>query len=126
MSGSSVAKQYRSAEALQAELVRAGHFVWSQFDGSLPMRSTLARLAATDLLVSVATSTQWLARLVGCPTLVLPGPLPPSVLGAEATVDRVSACQYCHQSHCPQKIDFACMDVPVAHVMDKVEAQLAN
>jgi ADP-heptose:LPS heptosyltransferase len=124
MSGSSAAKQYRSANALRAELERAGHHVWSQFDGSLALSAALARLAASDLLVSVATSTQWLARLVGCPTLVLPGPLPPSVLGAEATVEAVTACQYCYQTHCPQKIDFACMDVPVRHVMDKVAAQL--
>jgi ADP-heptose:LPS heptosyltransferase len=126
MSGSSASKQYRDAPALQQALEQAGHFVWSGFDGSVAMRSTLAKLAATDLLVSVATSTQWLARLVRCPTLVLPGALPPSVLGAEATVDRVSTCQYCYQSHCPQKIDFACMDVPVEDVMNKVEAQLAK
>ena len=76
MSGSSASKQYRNARALRGELERAGHFVWSQFDGSAPLHTTLARLAVTDLLVSVATSTQWLARLVGCPTLVLPGALP--------------------------------------------------
>jgi ADP-heptose:LPS heptosyltransferase len=126
MSGSSASKQYRNAHALQAGLERAGHFVWSRFDGSRPLRTTLARLAVTDLLVSVATSTQWLARLVGCPTLVLPGALPPSVLGAEATVDPVVSCQYCYQSHCPRQIDFACMDVPLAHIMDKVAACLAS
>jgi ADP-heptose:LPS heptosyltransferase len=126
MSGSSPSKQYRNAVSLQAELARAGHFVWSGFDGSLPLRTTLARLAVTDLLVSVATSTQWLARLVGCPTLVLPGALPPSVLGAEAAVDAVVACQYCYQSHCPRKIDFACMNVPVERVVTKVTLQLAS
>jgi ADP-heptose:LPS heptosyltransferase len=126
MSGSSPSKQYRNAHALRTELTRAGYFVWGQFDGSLPLRTTLARLAVTDLLVSVATSTQWLARLVGCPTLVLPGALPPSVLGAEATVDAVAPCQYCYQSHCPRRIDFACMDVPLRHIMDKVAAQLAS
>jgi ADP-heptose:LPS heptosyltransferase len=124
MSGSSASKQYRSADALRAELGRVGYFVWSQFDGTLPLRMTLARLAVSDLLVSVATSTQWLAQLVGCPALVLPGPLPPSVLGAEATVEPVIPCQYCYQNQCPLKIDFACMDVPVGHVMDKVNAQL--
>lgn len=124
MSGSSASKQYRNAPALQAELERAGHFVWSRFDGSVPLRTTLARLAASDLLVSVATSTQWLARLVGCPTLVLPGALPPSVLGAEATVDRVISCQYCYQRQCPRKIDFACMDVPLRHILDKVSQLL--
>jgi hypothetical protein len=48
------------------------------------------------------------------------------VLGAEATVDPVVSCQYCYQSHCPRQIDFACMDVPLAHIMDKVAACLAS
>jgi ADP-heptose:LPS heptosyltransferase len=126
MSGSGPSKQYRNAAALRSGLTQAGYFVWSQFDGSLPLRTTLARLAATDLLVSVATSTQWLARLVACPTLVLPGALPPSVLGAEAAVDPVVSCQYCGQNQCPRKIDFACMNVPPQDIIDRVATRLAS
>jgi len=75
--------------------------VWGRFDGSLPMRTTLARLAVTDLLITVATSTQWLARLVGCPSLMLSGAMHPATLGAEITVDRQLDCQYCCQQGCP-------------------------
>jgi len=43
--------------------------------------------------------------------LIIPGPLPPDVLGAELVINKNLECQYCYQSHCPKNIDFACMDV---------------
>lgn len=119
-SGSKPAKQYRAATALRHQLEQAGYFVWSQFDGSLPMAITLGRLKVTDLLVTVPTSTQWLAKLVGCPSLMIPGPLPPSVLGAELVVDQAQSCQYCYQSNCPENLDFACLDIPPEQLMAKV------
>lgn len=120
LSGSKASKQYKAAEMLKIELERAGFFVWSQFDGSLPMQITLARLKVTDLLVTVATSTQWLAKLVGCPSLMIPGALPPSLLGAEITVDPVINCQYCYQNRCVENIDFACMDVAPKIILSKI------
>lgn len=123
--GSKASKHYRASSALRRQLEQAGYFVWSQFDGSLPMASTLGRLKVTDLLVTVATSTQWLAKLVGCPSLMIPGPLPPSVLGAELVVDPVQSCQYCHQSFCPEKRDFACLDIPPEHIVAKVSTFFA-
>lgn len=122
LAGSKQSKRYRHAEALHQELEKAGYFVWSRFDGSQPMQTTLARLAATDLLVCVATSTQWLARLVGCPSLVIPGAMDPRVLGAQSAVDKHLACQYCCQTYCPAGADFACMSVPVDSVCTKVDA----
>ncbi len=119
--GSSAIKHYRHADALVERLEREGYLVWSRFDGSLPLATTLGRLAVTDLLITVATSTQWLGRLVGCPSLMLPGAMHPDTLGAELTVDPIVDCQYCCQRDCPAGRDYACMAVPVQAVMDKVE-----
>lgn len=120
LSGSKASKQYKEVIRLRAELERAGYYVWSQFDGSIPMQTTLARLIVTDLLVTVATSTQWLAKLVECPSLMLPGALPPSVLGAELTAEKVQACQYCYQNHCVENKNFACMDVLPETLLAKI------
>ncbi len=122
LAGSKASKQYRHAQALRLLLERAGHFVWGQFDGRVAMPVTLARLKVTDLLVTVPTSTQWLARLVGCPALLIPGPLPPRVLGPECVADRVLDCQYCYQDHCPEELNFSCMDVPPESIVAKVAA----
>lgn len=120
LSGSKASKQYKDAEMLRNQLEQSGFFVWSQFDGSVPMQATLGRLKVTDLLVSVATSTQWLAKLVGCPCLMIPGALPPSVLDAEIVVDRLISCQYCYQSQCVENINFACMNVHPALIHAKI------
>lgn len=124
--GSSAMKRYKHAEALVARLKSAGHLVWTGFDGSLPMKTTLGRLAVTDLLITVATSTQWLARLVGCPSLMLPGSMHPAALGAEFTAEQVVDCQYCCQTTCPAGRDFACMDVPTEDVIKKVSECFAS
>jgi len=120
LSGSKPSKQYRQQHLLRNRLEELGYFVWGQFDGTQSMQATLARLAVTDLLVTVATSTQWLARLVACPSLMLPGVFPPSILGAEYVVERQTKCQYCVQKDCPEKINFACMDVPPEQILQKV------
>lgn len=118
--GSTTYKSYFYAELLTQRLQEEGYVVWTGFDGSLPMKTTLGRLAVTDLLITVATSTQWLARLVGCPSLMIPGAMHPATLGAELTVDKVVDCQYCCQRDCPAGINFACTHVPVQNVMGKV------
>jgi ADP-heptose:LPS heptosyltransferase len=119
-SGSKATKQYKDGAQLRAKLEQADFFVWGQFEGSVSMPTTLGRLMVTDLLVTVATSSQWLAKLVGCPSLLIPGPLPPRVLGPELVVDKIQQCQYCYQNHCPQNLNFACMDAPVDQVLAKV------
>lgn len=119
--GSTTYKSYPHADALARCLREEGYVVWSGFDGSLPMHTTLGRLAVTDLLITVATSTQWLARLVGCPSLMLPGAMHPATLGADITVDQVVDCQYCCQQNCPAGRNFACTDVPVRHVLQKAK-----
>lgn len=120
LSGSKVSKQYQHGKVLQSSLEQAGFFVWSQFDGSLPMQTTLSRLKVTDLLITVATSTQWLAKLVGCPSLMIPGALPPSVLGAELVVDKIQHCQYCYQNQCVENKNFSCMDIHPEQIQVKV------
>lgn len=117
--GSKPSKQYLRGHELTQLLEQAGFFVWSQFDGSVSMQTTLSRLKSTDLLITVATSTQWLAKLVGCPSLVISGALPPSILGAALVVDKVQACQYCYQSYCVENLNFACMNVPPEHIFAK-------
>ncbi|MER1939720.1 hypothetical protein ABS755_03280 [Castellaniella sp. FW104-16D08] len=124
--GSTAIKRYKQADTLTCLLQEAGYYVWSGFDGSLPMQTTLARLATTNLLVTVATSTQWLAKLVGCPSLMLPGAMHPAILGAEYTMDRVVDCQYCCQRGCPAGRNYACMDVPAQDVMDRARHILAG
>lgn len=120
LSGSKASKQYKEAALLRTQLEMADFFVWSQFDGSISMQITLARLKVTDLLVTVATSTQWLAKLVGCPSLMIPGALPPSVLGAELTVEKVESCQYCYQNQCVENKNFACMDLLPETLLTKI------
>lgn len=124
LSGSKPAKRYKQPDDLRHRLEAAGFAVWSQFDGSLPLAATLARLKVTDLLVSVATSTQWLARAVGCPSLIVTGSLPPVIPGAEASTDAVETCQYCAQMSCPRGLDFPCLDVPPALVVETAETFL--
>ena len=124
--GSARNKQYPRVEQLTQLLEQAGYLVWSQFDGSLPMATTLARLKASDLLVTVATSTQWLARLVGCPSLMISGSMPPSVLGAEINVPRLTECQFCGQNECLSGLDFACLDVAPSLILQHVQHYLAT
>ncbi len=120
LSGSKPSKQYQHASALRDSLEQAGFYVWSQFDGSVEVKTTLARLKVTDLLVTVATSTQWFAKLVGCPSLMISGPLPPSVLGAELNATKVESCQYCFQGSCVENRDFACLDVQVQSLVTQI------
>lgn len=124
--GSTAYKGYPHADSLTQRLRGEDYVVWSRFDGSLPMQTTLGRLAVTDLLITVATSTQWLARLAGCPSLMLPGAMHPATLGAEMTVDQVVDCQYCCQVDCPAGRNFACSDVPVDALMKKVAANFSG
>jgi ADP-heptose:LPS heptosyltransferase len=121
MQGSKISKQYPFQQTLTKFLQRQGYFIWSGFDGSLQMRTTLARLKVTDLLISVPTSTQWLAKLVECPTLMISGPLDPKILGAEITVKKTEKCQYCCQTKCGENLNFACMAVAPQDVLFKVE-----
>ncbi len=104
-------KHYQHGDELESLLESSGVFCWRRFDGSLPMHTTLNRLHASQLLITVPTSTQWLARLAGCPSLMLPGPMPPALLGAEHCAPRRTNCQYCcHETDCPEKRDFECME----------------
>lgn len=124
--GSTAFKSYPYADQLVQKLEDEGYVVWSGFDGSLPMRTTLGRLAVTDLLITVATSTQWLGKLVGCPSLMLPGAMHPATLGAEITADKVVDCQYCCQRDCPTARNFACTYVPILDILGKVSAYFSS
>lgn len=116
--GRAASKTYRHGDALVQLLRDNGFHVWSQFDGSLPIASVLARLKVTDLLITVPTSSRWLARLVACPVLIIPGCEPPALTAAEIAIDRITGCQYCMSTRCIEGKDFACMDVPPDTVLD--------
>lgn len=111
MQGRADYKNYRHRGQLAEQLETRGVYCWSQFDGSVPMQTTLNRLSATQLLVTVPTSTQWLGRLAGCPSLILPGPMSPTLLDAEFWPPQRTNCQYCYrESHCPENRNFECME----------------
>lgn len=89
-----VAATARTAERnypFEAELVAAleanGVAVWQGFDGRDSMRTTLQKLKATDLLVTIPSAPQWLAQTVGTPSLVISGQVDPRTLMPEYATD---------------------------------------
>lgn len=80
-------RDYAYAEELQKALESKGVHVWTGFDGTIPMRDTLAKLAASDLLVSVPSAPQWLASSVGCPVLIISGNVDPRTLMPDYATD---------------------------------------
>lgn len=66
-------RHYPYDKELTKYLEKAGFHVWTGFDGSIPMRKTLSKLKASDLLVTVPSAPQWLATTVECPSLVILG-----------------------------------------------------
>jgi ADP-heptose:LPS heptosyltransferase len=118
-SGRAASKNYQHGERLAQLLRDNGFHVWNQFDGSLPIKSVLSRLKVTDLLITVPTSSRWLARLVGCPVLMISGCEPPVLTAAELVADRVTDCQYCMSTNCAEGRSFACMDVPPELILEK-------
>ncbi|XOV79327.1 MAG: glycosyltransferase family 9 protein [Aestuariibacter sp.] len=73
-------RNYPHGKQLQKLLEKAGYHVWTGFDGSMPMRKTLSKLKASDLLITVPSAPQWLATTVGCPSLVIVGDVDPRTL----------------------------------------------
>ena len=125
--GRSDYKQYRYSDELIQTLNDKGIFCWSEFDGSVTIKVTLNRLHSSKLIVTVPTSTQWLGRLAGCPSLMLPGPMPPSLLGAEFYPPRQTSCQYCgHEKQCPERRNFDCMDISPNIIANNVVNILAQ
>jgi len=119
--------RYPSAEPLVAGLERAGIRVWSGgFAPGVPIGTALDGLKACDLLISVVTSAQWLANAVGCPTLLIPGPLAPRHLGVEAAAAPVIDCQYCGETVCPRGLDFPCLAVPPEALVARARAMLGG
>lgn len=119
-SGRIATKQYLHAAELRRQLEESGYFVWGEFNNTVPMATTLGRFRATHLLITVATATQWLAKLAGCPSLLITGPQDPRVLGAEMSVKKTLDCQYCWQHHCPAGLNFSCMDIPPQQITEMV------
>ena len=116
--GSGKNKDYTNYRELVSSLEKSGFHVWSRFDGSQPILKTLKMLRSTDLVVTVATSTQWLAQAVGTPSLVIPGCLPPKVLGADLCVENPIKCQFCVKEPCTENPDYECMNVDPALLVD--------
>ncbi|HED66911.1 MAG TPA: hypothetical protein ENJ09_15315 [Planctomycetes bacterium] len=105
------ARTYAHQDALHNLFEEAGFSVWSRFDGSQPMVKTLGQLASSDLCVTVSSAPQWLAASVGCPSLLIPGNVPPATLRPEMAIAPHLDCQHCMSTECPEGIDYACMDV---------------
>ena len=121
MRGRAEYKNYRHTAQLTEQLGSSGVYCWSQFDGSVSMQTTLNRLNASQLLLTVPTSTQWLGRLAGCPSLVLSGPMSPKLLDAEFWPPQRTHCQYCYrESHCPEHRNFECMETAPETLADQV------
>lgn len=80
-------RSYELTDQLKKALEDAGFEVWSQFDGSQSMRSTLAMLKSSDLLISVPSAPQWLATAVGCPVLIISGNVDPRTLMPDYATD---------------------------------------
>jgi ADP-heptose:LPS heptosyltransferase len=116
--GSGENKIYKNHVGLMKLLEKSGFYVWSRFDGSQQILKTLQMLRSTDLVVTVATSTQWLAQAVGTPSLMIPGCLPPKVLGAELCVQNTVKCQYCVSEPCAKNKNYECMMVDPAILVD--------
>lgn len=85
-------RTYPHAKALTQLLESQGYHVWSQFDGSIPLSQTLAKLKASDLLVTAPSAPQWLAAAVGCPSLVISGTVDPRTLMPDYATDMHSVC----------------------------------
>ena len=121
VSGRGAHKQYLHAESLRQVLEEQGYFVWSQFDGSLPIDTLLSKLRSTDLLITVPTSSRWLAKAVNCPVLLLPGGESPEFTAPEAVVAASRSCQFCNQSRCDVQPAYACLDIPAERVIESVK-----
>lgn len=119
-------RQYPHAAELRRGLEAANCLVWGGFDGSIPMRRTLGKLKVTDLLICVSSAPQWLARAVGCPSLMIPGPVPPQTLQAELNAPRQTDCQYCMADHCLKNLDYACVKVPPQTLLSQAMDYLAR
>lgn len=85
-------RTYPYAKELKVLLEAKGYYVWSNFDGSLPLQQTLAKLKASDLLVTAPSAPQWLAAAVGCSSLVISGTVDPRTLMPDYATDMHGAC----------------------------------
>lgn len=80
-------RDYPFVDELKQLLNRNGVYVWTGFDGKIPLQQTLAQLRATDLLVTVPSAPQWLATAVECPSLVITGDVDPRTLMPDYATD---------------------------------------
>lgn len=71
---------YPYTSELVSLLEAEGVLVWQGFDGSEPLSRTLAKLKASQLLVTVPSAPQWLATTVNTPSLVITGHVDPRTL----------------------------------------------
>ncbi|MFH0925225.1 MAG: hypothetical protein V1872_06275 [bacterium] len=118
-------RQYPFSEGLKSLLLKEGYYVWGDFDASLPLQNTLKKLKASNLLITVPSAPQWLARMVGCKVLLIPGPTSPGYLGERYHIPKIVQCQYCMYHECLEKIDNACMKVDPKDVM-KIVKKIVN
>lgn len=78
---------YPYARELKALLEKEGITVWQSSGKNEPVASTLSRLKACSLLVTVPSAQQWLATSVATPTLLIVGTVDPRTLMPDYATD---------------------------------------
>lgn len=81
-------RNYPYEKALKKQLEKAGFYVWSGFDGKDSIKKTLSKLKATDLLISVPSAPQWMAKSVGCASFIISGQVDARTLMPEFATEK--------------------------------------
>ncbi|AWB67793.1 hypothetical protein C2869_15770 [Saccharobesus litoralis] len=84
-------RNYPFETELKTALEAKGYHVWQGFDGRVSMEQTLAQLKSTDLLVTVPSAPQWLAKAVDCPSFVICGDVDPRTIMPEFATEETAS-----------------------------------
>jgi hypothetical protein len=83
---------YPFANELKVALETLGFCVWSDLEQSFSVEVLLSKLSSSDLLVTKASSSQWFAATVDCPTLLICAGAEPKTLMPDYGTEQ---CTYC-------------------------------
>lgn len=73
-------RNYPYGKELRNALEKKGVYIWTGFDGSVPLEETLSKLSASNLLVTVPSAPQWFGKSVGCKSFVISGTVDPRTI----------------------------------------------
>ena len=119
-------RSYPFARELTTLLESNGYHVWSNFDGSLPLSQTLAKLKASDLLVTAPSAPQWLATAVGCPSLIISGTVDPRTLMPDYATDMHDACPVHSGQNLFSVNSDKCLCVPPEALLESIDSIFAE